>query len=73
MSTADWAITCVTGCYLATVGAGLKVAHWYGPRLRLTAPLKEPAPPKGKPAAKDEPDDEQPLSILGGKSTGEAA
>ena len=43
-----------------------------GDRLRVVNPVKQPAPPKDKPAA-EQADSEQPLSILGGKSTGEAA
>jgi hypothetical protein len=44
-----------------------------GDRLRVVAPPKQPAPPKDKPAEQPQADADEPFSILGGKSTGEAA
>ena len=46
----------------------------FGDRLRVVNPARQPAAPKDRPAAEQpEADSDQPLSILGGKSTGEAA
>lgn len=46
----------------------------FGDRVRVVNPPKQPAPPKDTPAAEQpQADGDQPFSILGGKSTGEAA
>ena len=45
----------------------------FGDRVRVVAPPKDKPAPKGRAGEQVPADDERPLSILGGESTGEAA
>ena len=72
MSTADLAIVALAVTNLAAIGDRHYLAARMTDRVRVVAPPKQPAAPKDKPAA-EQPDGEQPLSILGGLSSGEAA
>ena len=75
--TADLAIVAMAVVSLASIGRDYKLhrkaLEKMGDRLRLVNPPREPAPPKDKAAEQPQADADEPFSILGGKSTGEAA
>ena len=75
MSTADLALIAMAVVALASIGRDYRLQMRVADRLRLVNPVKQGAPPKDAPAAEQPQadDGEQPLSILGGKSSGEAA
>ena len=73
MNPSDLAIVGMAVVALASIGRDYKVHMKVADRLRLVNPPKEPAPPKDKPAEQPRADSDEPFSILGGKSTGEAA
>ena len=74
MSTATIAVIAENIVLLAAIITGGHLFRQGGGWQFKTPPVpKQPAPPKDKPAEQPQADADEPLSILGGKSTGEAA
>ena len=74
MSTATIAVIAENVVLLAAIITGGHLFRQGGGWQFKTPPVpKQPAPPKDKPAEQPQAADEERFSILGGKSTGEAA